>query len=42
MSSTRFISFIVERWEVNDDLEFVKEDIIKGLENDYYPPSVLL
>jgi len=48
----RFFSFILERWELKEELEYLKEDVIQGLQNGwisqyegstdvYYPPILI-
>jgi len=33
---------MLERWEVKENLQFVKEDIIEGLDNEHYLPPILI
>ena len=43
-----FFSFILERWDLKEDFEFLKEDVINGLNNykcfrcsEYTPPILI-
>ena len=44
-NNNNFFSFILERWEVKENLEFLKEYDIKGLYNtgrhEYYLPILI-